>query len=140
MQGDKLMKIDLVFWLILALSASTVVNFIVFYYIRVVLGKLLFVGDNLSDLAELVANYRKHLKSVYEMEMFYGDATLQHLIEHTRSLYDLLEDFEDVYAIAEPPEEQSEEDETNKEEEELDAKTKIDQENVFYGGTRTSNN
>ncbi len=100
------MKIDLVFWLILAFSASTIVNFMAFYYIRVVLGKLLFVGDNLGDLTELVANYRKHLKSVYEMEMFYGDATLQHLIEHTKSLYDLLEDFEDVYAIAEPPEEE----------------------------------
>ena len=134
------MKIDLVFWLILALSASTIVNFVAFYYIRVVLGKLLFVGDNLGDLSELVANYRKHLKSVYEMDMFYGDETLQHLIRHTRSLYDLLEDFEDVYAIAEPPEETDEQDETNQEETELDAKTKISQENVFYGGTRTSNN
>ena len=134
------MKIDLVFWLILALSASTIVNFVAFYYIRVVLGKLLFVGDNLGDLSELVANYRKHLKSVYEMDMFYGDETLQHLIRHTKSLYDLLEDFEDVYAIAEPPEETDEEDETNQEETELDAKTKISQENVFYGGARTSNN
>ena len=134
------MKIDLVFWLILALSASTIVNFVAFYYIRVVLGKLLFVGDNLGDLSELVANYRKHLKSVYEMDMFYGDETLQHLIRHTKSLYDLLEDFEDVYAIAEPPEETDEQDETNQEETELDAKTKISQENVFYGGTRTSNN
>ena len=134
------MKIDLVFWLVLAFSASTIVNFMAFYYIRVVLGKLLFVGDNLEDLTELVANYRKHLKSVYEMEMFYGDETLKHLIDHTVSLCDLLEDFEDVYTIAEPPEEQSEEDDTNQEEIELDAKTKIDQENVFYGGTRTSNN
>ena len=133
------MKIDLVFWLILVLSASTIVHFMAFYYIRVVLGKLLFVGDNLSDLTELVANYRKHLKSVYEMEMFYGDETLQHLIRHTKSLYDLLEDFEDIYAIAEPPEEETGEvDEIKEEETELNAKTKIDQENVFYGGTRTS--
>jgi len=133
------MKIDLVFWLILALSASTIVNFLAFYYIRVVLGKLLYVGENLGDLTEMIASYRNHLKAVYEMEMFYGDETLQHLIEHTRSLHEMLEDFEDVYDITEPPEE-DEQAEITQEETELDAKTKIDQENVFYGGTRTSNN
>ncbi len=135
------MKIDLTFWLIMALSASAMVNFIAFYYIRVVLGKLFYVGENLGDLVELVSNYRNHLKAVYEMEMFYGDETLEHLIKHTRSLHILLEDFEDVYTIAIPPEEEDEEaEELTEEEIELDAKTKINQENVFYGGTRTSNN
>ena len=128
------MKIDLVFWLVLALSASTIVNFLAFYYIRVVLGKLLYVGENLGDLTEMIASYRNHLKGVYEMEMFYGDETLQHLIQHTVSLYQMLEEFEDVYDIIEPPEE-DEQKQITQEETELDAKTKIDQENVFYGGS-----
>ena len=120
----------------MALTASIVGNAIAFYYIRVVLAKLFYVGDNLSDLADMVTNYRNHLKSVYEMEMFYGDETLQHLVEHTRSLHLVLEEFEDVYEITEPPED----DEQIEQEEQINAETTINQENVFYGGTRTSDN
>ena len=130
------MKIDLTFWLITALVSSVAVNFIALYYIRVVLGKLFYVGDNLSDLAQLITNYRNHLKAVYSMEMFYGDETLSHLIDHTRSLHNVLEEFEDVYTIAEP----QEQDDEITQEEENNAETPITQENVFYGGARKSNN
>ena len=132
------MTIDLTFWLIMALCASVIVNFVAFYYIRVALGKLFFLGDNLGDLTEMISVYRNHLKSIYEMEMFYGDETLQFLVEHTKSLHDLLEEYEDVYKISTPPEDVEEQ--IINEEEENNAETKIDQENVFYAGTRASNN
>ena len=134
------MKIDLTFWLILALLTSVGANFLALYYIRVLLGKLFYVGENLSDLVQMVTSYRNHLKSIYEMEMFYGDETLQHLMEHTSSLYAILEEFEDIYEIAVPPELSEEEQELTQEENEEDATKKISQENVFYAGTRTSNN
>jgi len=133
------MTINLTFWLIMALCASVTANFIAFYYIRVVLGKLMYVGDNLGDLAEMITTYRNHLKSVYEMEMFYGDETLQYLVEHTKSLHNLLEDFEDVYSIGIPPE-NTEEQIINEEEINNDAETTIPEQDVFYAGTRTSNN
>jgi len=133
------MKIDLTFWLILALLTSVSINFLAFYYIRTLLAKLLFVGENLSDLAQMIASYRNHIKAVYSMEMFYGDETLEHLMKHTTSLHEVLEEYEDIYEIAVPPE-TPEESEENQEEIIEDATQKIDQENVFYGGTRTSNN
>jgi len=133
------MTINLTFWLIMALSASIIANFIAFYYIRVVLGRLMYVGDNLGDLAEMITAYRNHLKSVYEMEMFYGDETLQFLVEHTKSLHNLLEDFEDVYSIGIPPE-NTEEQIINEEEINNDAETTIPEQDVLYAGTRTSNN
>ena len=133
------MKIDLTFWLIMALLTSVSANFLAFYYIRTLLGKLLYVGENLSDLTQMITSYRNHIKAVYGMEMFYGDETLEHLMRHTNSLHEVLEEFEDIYEIAVPPE-QPEESEETKEEIIEDATKKIDQENVFYGGTRTSNN
>ena len=133
------MIINLTFWLILALSASVIANFIAFYYNRVVIGRLMFLGDNLSDLAEMVTTYRNHLKSVYEMEMFYGDETLKFLIDHTKSLHDLLEEYEDIYNISIPPE-NIEEQINNEEEMENNAKTQINEENVFYAGPRERNN
>jgi hypothetical protein len=133
------MKIDLVFWLILALSASVIVNFVVFYYARVVLGRLMFLGDNLADLTEMITSYRNHLKTVYEMEMFYGDETLEFLINHTKSLHEMLEEYEDAYAIALPPD-NTEETNDNNEEINNNAEKKIPEQDVFYAGTRTSNN
>jgi 2-iminoacetate synthase ThiH len=87
----------------------------------------------------MIKSYRNHMKVVYEMEMFYGDETLKHLMDHTRSLHEVLDEFEDIYEIAVPPQEDEETD-NNKEETEEDATKTIDKENVFYGGTRTSNN
>jgi len=133
------MKIDLTFWLIMALLTSVSANFLAFYYIRTLLGKLMYVGENLSDLVQMIASYRNHIKAVYGMEMFYGDETLQHLMDHTRSLHEVLEEFEDIYQIAEPPEE-TEEEKENQEEIKEDAEKKVDKENVFYAGARTGNN
>ena len=134
------MKIDLTFWLIMALSVSIAANFIAFYYIRRLLNRLLYVGENLSDLTQMVTSYRNHLKAVYEMEMFYGDETLKHLLDHTKSLYQVLEEFEDAYEIAIPPETEEQAKQEIEEETTEDAPKKINQENVFYAGTRTSNN
>ena len=133
------MKIDLTFWLIIALITSGIGNILLFYYSRVLLGKLLYLGDNLSDLVDMITSYRNHLNSVYEMEMFYGDQTLQFLINHTKSLYELLEEYEDVYTIAIPPE-TTDEQNINEEEINNDAETTIPEQDVFYAGTRTSNN
>jgi hypothetical protein len=133
------MKIDLTFWLILALLTSVSANFLALYYIRTLLGKLFYVGENLSDLTQMITSYRNHIKAVYEMEMFYGDETLQHLMDHTRSLHEVLDEFEDIYEIAVPPQE-GEETDNNQEETQKDAPKTIDKENVFYAGSRTSNN
>ena len=131
------MKIDFMVWLIVALSTSVVANIIAFLYIRHIMSKLIFVGENLSDLVALLNNYKKHLKSVFEMEMYYGDDTLKHLIEHTGDLLEVLKDYDDVYLIATPLEEATEE---LQEDLEQDAEKTINEENVFYAGTRTSNN
>ena len=69
------------------------------------------------------------------MDMFYGDETLQYLMEHTSALVKLLEDeYNDVLNITEPLEMVfiEEEDEEKESEEEQ-------RQDVFYGGTRSSN-
>jgi hypothetical protein len=81
-----------------------------------------------------VANYREHLKNIYDMEMYYGDETIKHLMSHTTSLLEILEDYEDVYSITTPFEEIDEEE--NIKGEQPDGETQINEENVFYAGTR----
>ena len=67
--------------------------------------------------------------------MYYGDETMQHLISHTVSLANLLEEYEDIYSITEPLSEIEQEEENNGEN--LNDKAEIQEEkDVFYAGSR----
>ena len=128
--------LDLV--LIIVLLVSIIGNCLTFWYMRRVLPGFIYTSQNLEDLTTLVANYREHLKNIYGMEMYYGDETIKHLMSHTTSLLQILEDYEDVYSITTPFEEIDEE-ETIKGEQ-PDGETQINEENVFYAGSRRRNN
>ena len=119
----------------IVLAVSLIFNGLMYWYSRQLTQKLSFIYDNIGDVSELITNYRTHLKSVYSMDMFYGDETLKFLIDHTRSISDLLEDYEDPEFFVE---EFMEEDEGAPQQEELNnAETpQIQQENVFYAGSR----
>jgi len=125
-------------WLIIALFLSTIVNLLALWYIRKLLAKVLFVSQNLTDLVDLLGTYRNHLKRIYSLDMFHGDETLKFLIKHTNSLLDVLEDYSDIYKLTEPIE-LAEEDEESYDDEEETGPTPVNEENVFYGGTRSGN-
>ena len=119
----------------IVLAVSLIFNGLMYWYSRQLTQKLSFIYDNIGDVSELITNYRVHLKSVYSMDMFYGDETLKFLLDHTRSISLLLEDYEDPEFFVE---EFMEEDEDAPQQEELsNAETpQIQQENVFYAGSR----
>ena len=119
----------------IVLAISLIFNGLMYWYSRQLTQKLSFIYDNIGDVSDLITNYRTHLKSVYSMEMFYGDETLKFLMDHTRSIGVLLEDYEDPEFFVE---EFMEEDEDAPQQEELNnAETpQPQQENVFYAGSR----
>ena len=121
----------------IVLVASLVFNAVMYWYSRQITQKLSFIYQNIGDVSDIIANYRVHLKSVYSMEMFYGDETLQYLMDHTRSVSTLLEDFEDQEFFVD--EFESVEEDVPQQEEEPNAETQIQQENVFYAGSRRRN-
>ena len=126
------MIVNFTVWLGIALFVSVMANIFALWYIRRILSKLWFVAENLGDLAELITNYRAHLKTLYELGDYYGDENIKFVLSHTTSLLEVLEEYEDVYNIIE---DQGEYEEQQGETEE-DAKKEINQENVFYAGTR----
>ena len=77
--------------LITVLVGSLIFNGVMFWYLRKLTQRLSFIYQNIGEVSEIIANYRVHLKSVYSMEMFYGDETLQYLMDHTRSISTLLD-------------------------------------------------
>ena len=130
------MKVDLMFWLILALSASISANILSFWYIRRVLGRFMFIGENLSDLVDVIANYQKHLSELFHLEQYYGDDDIKFMLSHTKSLIEILDEYNEVYKLTEEVEEEEE----SQEETETDAKKEISEENVFYAGARRRDN
>jgi hypothetical protein len=121
--------------LITVLVGSLIFNGVMFWYLRQLTQRLTFIYDNIGDVSDIIANYRVHLKSVYSMEIFYGDETLKYLVDHTRSVSNLLEDFEDQEFFLEEFESE-EEDELPQQQEQINAQTKVQEENVFYAGSR----
>ncbi len=73
------------------------------------------------------------------MEMYYGDETIKHLMSHTTSLLEILEDYEDIYSISMPFEEIDDDQEQNLKGDQPDGATQINEENVFYAGSRRRN-
>ena len=125
-------------WLTIALILSILGNILAFWYIRKLLAKVLFVSQNLTDLVDLLTTYRNHLQRLFNLEMYYGDETMQFLIKHTKSLLDVLEDYSDIYKLTEPLE-LDEEDEESYDDEEETGPSSVNEENVFYGGSRSGN-
>ena len=128
------LQIGLIIGFVLSLS----LNGLFFWYLRKTTGRLLFISENLNDLISIIGVYRKHLKALYEMEMFYGDEVLQNLIDHTDSLYDMLEDYEDVVYLTEPLTfiEENNEDDLNDSDEETFEREDLPEKDVLYAGSR----
>ena len=84
-------------WLIYTVL-STIIVFLTFY-IAYLLKNISFFGENIDNLREEVEEYNVHLKSLYEMEIFYGDETIQGMIEHTTHLTERIKDFEFFYSL-----------------------------------------
>ena len=124
--------------LLLALVVSTVFNIGLLWYNRQLVARLLYVSENLNDLVLFVETYKKHLMALYETEMYYGDETMKHLISHTVSFKNMLDDYEDIVDLTEPLVLGPLNNEDNEiEENETDIQPEKD---VFYGGARKSNN
>jgi len=108
---DIMIRVGLVLGMILTLSL--VINVVLFMYSRNVTRKLGMIANEMADLRDATTSFANHVRTVYELEMFYGDQTLQALMDHARSFRDYLGEFDYIYII----EEQEENDQENEEEE-----------------------
>tara|TARA_Y100000114_G_C11604850_1_gene252237 strand:+ start:55 stop:345 length:291 start_codon:yes stop_codon:yes gene_type:complete len=71
------------FWLFLV---SLLVNFLAVYYVRWLIKSLEAINQDIDMVNSIILDFRNHIESIYELEMFYGDDTLKALIEHSKDL------------------------------------------------------
>jgi len=96
-------------------AVSIVFNIGLVLYVKGALIRLVSISEELGDLQHMVEAFAKHVKTVYELDMFYGDQTLKSLLEHARSFNEYLDTFEYIYTLTE--EEDQLDENTNSEEE-----------------------
>ena len=120
----------------IALAISVLVNFVLLRLAIWQSRDLADISDNLGDLVEILSNYGEHLKRVYSLDSFYGDETLEFLMEHTKAVREILEEqYGSTTLITDPIEYQIEEEKEDAEEE-IPEKEK----HVFYAGARRRDN
>ena len=121
----------MLYWFIVVILILFIVAGI--WYIRELLSRFRFLSENSYILSNKIETYKEHLEAVYGLPMFYGDETLKFLLEHTKAVVSLLqEEYSDITSITESLEE------TFEEEEKIEETEEEIKQDVFYGGTRTS--
>ncbi len=77
--------------------AST--SIVMIWYCKQLIVKYQEMVDDISELRDNALIYAEHLKTVYELESYYGDPTLTNLLKHTRHIEGVLKDFEIFNAL-----------------------------------------
>ena len=85
---------------VFALSVS--VNIILFWYMRKALSRFSVASEEAAEIFIRLDAYGEHLQSVYDMPTFYGDETLQGLLNHSKETTDFLKKYENVYSFTQP--------------------------------------
>jgi len=53
-----------------------------------------YYDEELTENITVINNFTNHLKSVYELETFYGDETLRRLLEHAEDLTSVFDQYQ----------------------------------------------
>ena len=86
-------------FIILICLFSIALNVLLIWYIRKLLEKLLFVSDNMEDFLEILRDYSDHLETVYNMETYYGDETIEHLLKYSKEVVQEIKAYEEIYTL-----------------------------------------
>ena len=106
-------------YIILALSVG--LNILLCWYGYKLIKKSLSYAENIYFLLDDLESFTAHLEAVYELQTFYGDETLLHLLEHSRQLKDDVGEFKQN-SILEIEEEELEEEANEYKESEEEAR------------------
>ena len=114
--------INVVGWMPFFLYVSLIMNAVLVWYVLRLTSLTDEFREDISTVFASIVNLENHIGQIYELEMFYGDETLEGLLNHTKSVADHLNFYHDKYnSPDEETEEDIEEDLEEITEEELDA-------------------
>ena len=69
-----------------SLLLSAVLNVLLIWYVIKLLRRFLAFQDELDEFSLKLEEYHGHIDIIYNLERFYGDATLKNLLVHSRNV------------------------------------------------------
>ena len=72
-------------WLTLFV-VSLFINILFLFYVRWLLSIMKTISEDLEIVSVKISDYVEHVNSLHELEMFYGEPTLQSLMKHGRTM------------------------------------------------------
>jgi hypothetical protein len=75
------------------LIISVALNIAAVWYSTNLLKQVKYYDEELTENITVINNFTNHLRSVYELETFYGDETLRHLLKHAQDLTSVFEQY-----------------------------------------------
>ena len=83
------------------LGISVIVNGFAVWYIRELLIRFKFYSENTGQLFTNLQEYTDHLQRVNQMEVYFGDPTIQGLLEHSRDVTVTVAEYLDIFSLEE---------------------------------------
>jgi len=83
------------------LFLSVVLNVGFVYYLSFLLKERAELRNDFNSLLMKFENYTTQLLQLYELEMFYGDETLEDLLKNSKTLINDFYEYEDKYFVSE---------------------------------------
>ena len=80
------------------LYLSILLNAGLIWFVRNLINELSDINEDMEELLDTTASLQNHIEKIYELEMFYGDQTLEELIQHTKSVVSEIEFFKEKYS------------------------------------------
>jgi hypothetical protein len=81
------------------LTGSLVLTGITSWYCYKLVKRFAEVEDTFEIFDMQMEEFKEHLKQIYELEMYYGDTTLEALIKHTKFITDAYSDLKQDYML-----------------------------------------
>jgi len=89
------------FILFLVFLVSLILNGIFAWYIIKLINQFKSAINSISEMQSLMDEYLFHIKTVSEMETYYGDTTIENLLKHTKDMVDNLRLAGDRFSLLE---------------------------------------
>tara|TARA_R100000008_G_scaffold86839_1_gene81980 strand:+ start:3550 stop:3933 length:384 start_codon:yes stop_codon:yes gene_type:complete len=80
------------------LYLSVLLNIGLAWFVRNLVVELSDVNEDLNQLLDTMSSLQNHIEAVHELEMFYGDQTLEGLIQHTKDVVSDIDFYKDKYS------------------------------------------
>lgn len=80
-----------------AVSLSVLLNIFLAWYVIRLVHKFYYISESFSDLFLTFKSFEAFVKSIYKMEILYGEPVIQDLIGRTKIVIEEIEIFRDVF-------------------------------------------